>query len=56
MIKTLLTSKTFWTGIATVIFGVATVINGNTDQGVQLISTGLIAIFLKHAVEKGNVE
>jgi len=48
----MLKSKTFWTGLGTVGFGIYLVATGDTTTGVQTISVGLGMIFLKHAVAK----
>lgn len=52
MIKTLLKSKAFWTGIASLIAGVVYIINGDTEQGTSMLSIGFTAIFLRNAIEK----
>lgn len=52
MIKTLLKSKAFWTGVASLIAGVVYIINGDTEQGTSMLSIGFTAIFLRNAIEK----
>ena len=52
--KELLKSKTFWTGIAGIIGGIALVLTDKVDQGTQLIFTGLAAIFLRDGINKIN--
>lgn len=54
MLKTLLKSKTFWTGMASLIAGVVYIINGDTDQGANMLSIGFTAIFLRNAIEKNG--
>jgi hypothetical protein len=48
--KTLLTAKTFWTGIAMIGLGVVQIFHGNTDGGIQTIGQGAGLIFLRNAV------
>lgn len=50
--KELLKSKTFWTGIASVIGGVALILTGDKDTGLQMVSAGLLAIFLRNGMNK----
>jgi hypothetical protein len=45
-------SKTFLAGVASVIGGGVLVAIGNLEQGLPLVSTGLIGIFLRHSVWK----
>ncbi len=47
-------SKTFWSGVAMIGFGVVQVVKGNQVEGIQSILTGLGLIFLRDAI--GNVE
>jgi hypothetical protein len=39
--KILVKSKTFWTGVASVLGGVAQCLSGDVNSGFQLIATGL---------------
>jgi hypothetical protein len=48
MIKT----KSFWAGIFTAFGGIAMILNGNTEEGVQMIALGISTVCLRHAVEK----
>lgn len=43
-------SKTFWTGIGSIVTGVGLIAYGNKPEGLQLIFTGLSAIFLRRAM------
>lgn len=52
MLKTLLKSKSFWTGVASIVAGIVYIINGDTDQGANMLSIGFTAIFLRNAIEK----
>ena len=49
--RSLLRTKTFWSGIALVAYGVVEIINGNYE-GAQSILTGLSVIFLRDAIRK----
>lgn len=51
--KELLKSKTFWTGVASILSGVAMVLSDKQEAGIQLILTGLTAIFLRNGINKG---
>lgn len=50
--KVLLKSKASWTGVVSVGAGVFLCLRGHMDTGLQLISTGLAAIFLRDAIAK----
>lgn len=52
--KELMKSRTFWTGIASVIGGIALIISDNQEAGMALISTGLTGIFLRDSIRKGS--
>jgi hypothetical protein len=54
MIGGMVKSKTFWTGVAGLLYGVAGYVSGYLDgqQAMQIVQTSLIAIFLRHAIEK----
>ena len=47
---TLFTSKTFWTGIATVAGGVVMLVHGDQSNGFIAIAGGLGMIFVRDAV------
>lgn len=48
-------SKTFWTGVGSVVTGVGFIITGNKAEGIQLIFSGFGIIFLRKAVEKNKI-
>lgn len=52
--KELIKSKTFWTGVASVLSGVAMFLGDNKDAGLQLIVTGLVAIFIRDGINKNS--
>lgn len=52
--KELLKSKTFYTGAAAIIGGIALIITGDRDSGLQLIATGLAAVFLRDGINKAS--
>jgi hypothetical protein len=49
-------SKTFWTGIASIVSGIILAIDGDYPQAAPLILGGLSAIFLRDAITKISVE
>jgi hypothetical protein len=51
MQKEMLKSKTFWTGVGMIIYGVITMHN-NPEEAVQNILQGLAFIFLRQAISK----
>lgn len=53
--KKLLKSKTFWTGVITVLFGVSQIANNMQDQGIQTILMGAAIIFGRNAINKVGV-
>ncbi len=44
-------SKTTWTGIALIGFGVSQIVSSNIEQGIQSILNGLAFIFLRTAID-----
>jgi septum formation inhibitor MinC len=50
MFQSLLFTKTFWTGVASIAAGAAFILAGDYAQGGQLIATGFIGIFLRDAL------
>ena len=50
--KSLLKSKTFYTGIAAIVAGIILAFLGCWETGVELIVGGLVAIFLRHNMPK----
>jgi len=47
-------SKSFWTGIAAVGFGIVLITQGDTGEGVQTILGGLGMIFIRAGLEKNR--
>ena len=47
-----LKSKTFWSGLSMVLYGVVQIISKNESEGIQNILTGLSIIFLRDAINK----
>ena len=47
-------SKTFWTGIGTIGFGIVLYTQGNKAEGIQTVLGGLGMIFLRAGVEKSR--
>jgi len=45
-------SKTFWTGLGAVGFGVTLIVGGDTEAGMQTILGGLGMIFLRQGIAK----
>jgi hypothetical protein len=43
--------KTFWGGIAAIFSGVGLIVSGNAPEGIQVIATGVLAIFVRDAVK-----
>ena len=54
MLKDLVKTKTFWGGIASIATGIGMIVSGDTEQGIQMITLGIISIFLRDAVRKGG--
>ena len=52
IMKELLKSKTFYTGLAAIITGIGFMVNGSIETGAELITGGLIAIFMRHKLSK----
>ena len=51
-IKDLMKTKTFWSGLSLVAYGVYLLLQGNQYEGIQNIITGLSVIFLRDAIRK----
>ena len=51
-LKDLLQTKTFWSGLSLVAYGVYLAITGNIEAGIQNVITGMSVIFLRDAVRK----
>ncbi len=45
--KDIIKTKTFWSGLSLVAYGVIQVVYGNSSEGVNSILTGLSIIFLR---------
>jgi hypothetical protein len=50
--ENLLTTKTFWGGVAAIATGVGLVLTGNVPEGINAIVTGLLAILMRDGVRK----
>ena len=50
--KKLLGSKTFWTGLGTVGYGVYLIASGNVETGAPTIAAGLGMIFIRDSISK----
>ncbi len=50
--KELITTKSFWAGLVTVVTGIGMVVMKDYANGAQTILGGLTAMFLRHAVAK----
>jgi hypothetical protein len=50
--SSILKSKTFWTGLVTVAFGVAQIVNGNTSSGIQTVLIGVALVTGRDAIQK----
>ena len=49
-------TKTLWGGVASILIGIALSIQGNVPVGLQLVSAGLLAIFVRDAIAKNPQE
>jgi hypothetical protein len=52
--KDLVKTKTFWSGLSLVIYGVVQTANNNPTEGVNSILTGLSIIFLRDGMLRSN--
>jgi hypothetical protein len=52
--KNLLTTKTFWAGVGSLIAGAGLIFTGDKTNGLLLISQGIGQIFLRSAILKNN--
>jgi len=50
--KDLLKTKTFWTGMASVITGIGLILAGEAPQGINAIATGFAAICVRDGLLK----
>ena len=54
MIKRLVKSKAFWTGLASVGTGIGAIVAGNLQEGIILVIGGASTIFLRDAIAKNG--
>jgi hypothetical protein len=54
MSLSLLTTKSFWAGLASIATGIGLIIEGQVPEGIQLIIAGIITITLRDAIAKAN--
>jgi len=54
--KSLLKTKTFWGGIASIAGGIGMIIAGETSGGTQMIVIGVLAILGRDAVRKAEIK
>jgi len=52
--RELVKSKTFWAGLASIATGVGMLLNGQSQEGAQLIGAGVLAICLRDGVAKAG--
>lgn len=52
MFKRLITKKTFWGGIALIGAGIASFVNGDTQEAIRTILEGVTVITLRDAIRK----
>jgi len=52
MLKDLPKTKTFWSGLSLIAYGLYLAVSGNIEAGIQNIIMGLSVIFLRDAVRK----
>lgn len=52
--KTLAKSKTFWGGLAAIATGVGLVVTGQIPEGVNAIVTGILAVFIRDAINTAS--
>ena len=50
--KKIFKTKTVWAGIGSIVIGIGTLLTGGITDGTQLRMGGLVAIFLRDAIEK----
>lgn len=49
--KDIIKTKTFWSGIALIVYGMTRLLQGDTE-GIREILEGISIIFLRHAISK----
>lgn len=50
--KEIFKTKTFWGAVALAFSGVAQILAGNAQEGIQTIITAITIIFLRHSIVK----
>ena len=50
--KDLLKTKTFWSGVASIVTGVGFILAGEAPQGINAIAIGIIAICVRDGIMK----
>jgi len=53
-LKAVVKQKTFWAGLVSIVTGLGMVFNDDVSNGVQLILTGVTAVFLRQGIAKSN--
>ena len=44
--------KTTWSGLAAVVTGIGMIVAGEVTGGIQMLATGVVAVFLRQGVAK----
>jgi hypothetical protein len=52
--KELVKTKTFWSGLSLVLYGIVQIANNNPNEGINSILTGLSVIFLRDGMLRSN--
>ena len=55
-VETLIQTKTFWSGLSLVGFGIVQIVKGDQQNGIQSLLTGLSIIFLREGILKTGRE
>lgn len=50
--KDLWKTKTFWGGLASTLTGVGLILTGDVPQGMNLILTGIMSVFIRDGIRK----
>jgi hypothetical protein len=56
IVKDTIKTKTFWSGLGLIAYGIVQITNGNQTEGINSVLTGLSIIFLRDAITKTNSE
>lgn len=56
IVKDTIKTKTFWSGLGLIAYGIIQITNNNPTEGINSILTGLSIIFLRDAIQKTNSE